>query len=77
MPQADWLFFDDLDAVLRNGSPDKRVDMRPRLTDLFRGDADGLNGGQIGVFDQALVQPVDQIEAKTRAENSARPLHGR
>ena len=77
MPQADSLFFDDLDAVLRNVSPDNPVDMRRRLIDLFPRDADGLNDGQIGVFDRALGQPINQIEAKRRAEISARPLHGR
>ena len=77
MHQADLFFFDDLDAVLRNGSPDNRVDMRRRLIDLFSSDADRLNDRQIGVSDQVLVQPIRQIEAKTRVEISARPLHGR
>ena len=77
MPQADSVFFDDLDAVLRNGSPDNRIDMRRRLIDLFSSDADRLNDGQIRVSDQVLVQPISQIEAKTRAGISARPLHGR
>lgn len=77
MPQANSFFFGDLDAVLRNGSPDNRVDMRRRLIDLFSSDADRLNDGQIGASDQVLAQPINQIDAKTRAEISAPPLHGR
>ena len=77
MPQTDVSCFDDLDAVLRNGSPDKRVDMRGRVTDLFPSDSARLNGEQIGAFDAFLVQPINKIEAKTPAEISARPLHRR
>ena len=76
MPQADWFLFDDLDAVLRNGSPDKRVDMLRRVTDLFLSDGDRLNDAQIGVFDRVIAQLINQIET-TPAEIRVRPLHRR
>jgi hypothetical protein len=77
MPQADVSLFDDLDAVLRNGSPDKRVDIPRRVTALFPSVADRLNDEQIGAFDAALVQPINKIEAKAPAEISTRPRHRR
>ena len=76
MPQADWLLFDDLDAVPRNGWPDKRVDMLRRVTDLFLSDGDRLNDARIGVFDGVIAQLIDQIET-TPAEIRVRPLHRR
>lgn len=72
MPNADSSLFDDLDEVLRHGSPDKRVDMLRRVTDLFLSDADRLNDEQIGVFDEVLAHLINKIEAKTLAEISAR-----
>ena len=75
MPQADWFLFDDLDAVLRNGSPDKRVDILRGVTD-FLSDGDRLNDAQIGVFDRAIAQLINQIET-TPADISVRPLHRR
>ena len=76
MPQADWFLFDDPDAVLRNGSPDKRVDMLRRVTNLFLSDGDRLNDAQIGVFDGVIEQLINQIET-TPAEIRVRPLHRR
>ena len=75
MPQTDVSLFDDLDAVLRNGSPDKHVDLLRRVTDLFLNVADRLNDEQIGAFDGVLVQPLNKIEAKAPAEISVRPRH--
>jgi hypothetical protein len=76
MPQADWFLFYDLDAVARNGWPDKRVDMLRRVTDLFLGDGDRLNDAQIGVFDRVIGQLINQIETAP-AEIRVRPLHRR
>ena len=72
MSDTERSLFDDLDEVLRNGSPDKRVDMLRRVTDLFLSDADRLNDQQIGVFDEVLVHLINTIETKTLAEISAR-----
>ena len=75
MPNAASVPFDDLDAVLRNGSPHKHVDLLRRVTDLFLNVADRLNDEQIGSLDRVLVQPINKIEAKTPAEISVRPRH--
>jgi len=72
LPQADSFRFDDLDAVPRDGSPDKRVDMRLRVMDFFFSGADRLNGGQIGGFDAILVQPIQQDRSKS-ASGDQRP----
>lgn len=77
MPNAASSLFEDPGEVLRHGAPDKRADMFRRVTDLFLNGADRLNDGQIGVFDEVIVQPINKIEAKTPAEISARVLHGR
>jgi hypothetical protein len=77
MPQADVSLFDDLDAVLCDDSPDKRVDLLRRVTDLFLSVADRSNGEQIGAFDAALLQPINKIEAKAPAAISTRPRHRR
>ena len=76
MPQADRFSFDDLDAVPRNGSPDKRVDTLRRVTDLFLSDGDRLNDAQIGVFDRVIEQLINQI-VTTPAEIRIRPRHRR
>jgi hypothetical protein len=77
MPHAASVPFNDLDAVLHNGSPDKHVDLLRRVTDLFLNVADRLNDEQIGAFDGVLVQPINEIEAKASAEFSTRPRHRR
>ena len=77
MPNAASVPFNDLDAVLHNGSPDKRVDLLRRVTDLFLSVADRLNDEQIGAFDGVLAQPVNRMEAKAPAEISTRPRHRR
>jgi hypothetical protein len=77
MPNADSVPFNDLDAVLRDGSPDKRIDLLRRVTDLFLSAAGRLNDEQIGAFDGVLVQPINKIEAKAPAEFSTRPRHRR
>ena len=76
MPNAASVPFNDLDAVLHNGSPDKRVDLLRRVTDLFLSAAGRLNDQQIGAFDGVL-QPINKIEAKAPAEFSTRPRHRR
>jgi hypothetical protein len=77
MPNAASVPFDDLDAVLRNGSPHKRVDLLRHVTDLFLTVADRLDDKQIGAFDGVLVQPINKDEAKAPAEFSTPPRHRR
>lgn len=64
--------FDDLDAALQSGSPEKRVAMLRQVTDLFLSELDRLNEEQIGVFDGVLVQLIERIETRTLAEISER-----
>jgi hypothetical protein len=40
MSNSESSLFDDLEDISRNGSPDQRVDMLRRVTDLFLSDAD-------------------------------------
>jgi len=72
MPDAAGSLFDDLDAALQSGSPEKRVAMLRHVTDLFLSEADRLNEEQISVFDNVLVQPIERIEARTLVEISER-----
>jgi uncharacterized protein (DUF2336 family) len=64
--------FDDLDAALQSGSPERRVAMLRQVTDLFLSEADRLNENQIGVFDNVMVQLIERIESRTLAELSER-----
>jgi uncharacterized protein (DUF2336 family) len=64
--------FDDLDAALQSGSPEKRVAMLRQVTDLFLSESDRLNEEQIGVFDDVLVQLIERIETRTLVEISER-----
>jgi hypothetical protein len=72
MPKASSSLFDDLGTVLRDGSPDKRVDMLRRVTDPFLSVTDRLNDGQIGALDGVLAQSVNKIEARAPAAISTR-----
>jgi hypothetical protein len=60
--------FDDLDAALQGGSPEKRAVMLRQITDLFPNEADRLNDQQVGVFDDVMVQLIDRIETRTLPE---------
>ncbi len=62
----------DLEQAVRSGSPDRRVEMLRKMTDLFLSDADRLNEKQIKVFDDVLVRLMEQIEARTLAQLSDR-----
>jgi uncharacterized protein (DUF2336 family) len=64
--------FDDLDAALQSGSPEKRVAMLRQVTDLFLNESDRLNEEQINVFDDVLVQLIERIETRTLVEISER-----
>jgi len=62
----------DLEQAVRSGSPDRRVEMLRKMTDLFLSDADRLNENQIKVFDDVLVRLMERIEAQTLAQLSGR-----
>jgi uncharacterized protein (DUF2336 family) len=64
--------FEDIDAALQSGTPEKRVAMLRQLTDLFQGKADRLNEAQIGIFDHVLVPLIERIDVVTLMEISER-----
>lgn len=70
MQNAGLSIFDELDAALANGSPDHRVKMLRRVTDLFLIDADRFNEEQIAVFDNVLSHLVERVEARALAQIS-------
>jgi uncharacterized protein (DUF2336 family) len=62
----------DLEQAVRLGTPERRVEMLRKMTDLFLSDADRLNENQIKVFDDVLVRLMERIEARTLAQLSDR-----
>jgi uncharacterized protein (DUF2336 family) len=60
----------ELEAAVKSGSPEKRVETLRRVTGLFLGESDRLNEQQIGVFDDVLVHLVERIEAKALVQLS-------
>ncbi|HEX7791655.1 MAG TPA: DUF2336 domain-containing protein [Afipia sp.] len=70
MQNAGSSIFDELDTALANGSPDQRVTMLRRVTDLFLVDADRYNEEQIGVFDNVLSHLIERVEARALAQIS-------
>ena len=60
----------ELEAAVRGGSPQRRLQMLRQVTDLFLSDADRLSENQIGVFDDVLVLLMTRTEARTLAHLS-------
>lgn len=60
----------ELEAAVRGGSPQRRLQMLRQVTDLFLSDADRLSENQIGVFDDVLVLLMTRMEARTLAHLS-------
>ncbi len=60
----------ELEAAVKTGSPEKRVDTLRRVTNLFLEGSDRLNEQQIGVFDDVLVHLVQRIESKALVQLS-------
>jgi uncharacterized protein (DUF2336 family) len=60
----------ELDGAVRDGSPERRVQILRQVTDLFLSDADRLNETQISVFDDVLVRLIERVEARTLAHLS-------
>ncbi len=62
----------ELEAVIQNGSTDRRLDTLRRITDLFVAEADRLNDQQIGMFDDVLNHLIRKIQGKALRELSRR-----
>ncbi|HET7679307.1 MAG TPA: DUF2336 domain-containing protein [Xanthobacteraceae bacterium] len=60
----------ELEESLKSGSPEKRVHMLRRVTDVLLRDADRLNEQQIRVFDDVLVHLIQRVETKALADLS-------
>ena len=63
---------DELEAAMKSGSSENRVNTLRRITDLFLHDADRLNDDQIGVFDDVLCRLTVKIEKTARMELAKR-----
>ncbi len=59
---------EQLEASIKDGSPEKRVGTLRKITDLFLHDANRLNEEQIAVFDDVLCQITQKIEKTALAE---------
>ncbi|WP_424628024.1 DUF2336 domain-containing protein [Bradyrhizobium sp. SYSU BS000235] len=64
--------FDELDTALRRGTPERRVTIFRRVTDLFLYDANRLNEKHVDVFDDVLCHLIREIETKALVEISSR-----
>jgi uncharacterized protein (DUF2336 family) len=60
----------ELEAAVKTGAPEKRVDTLRRVTSLFLDESNRLNEQQIGVFDDVLVHLIQRIESKALVELS-------
>src|ERR1700750_2010059 len=61
----------ELEAAVKGGSAERRIDTLRRVTDLFLGDQDRLNEQQISVFDDVLVHLIQRIENKALVQLSS------
>jgi uncharacterized protein (DUF2336 family) len=60
----------ELEEAVKSGSPERRVAMLRRVTNLFLGEADRLNEQQVAVFDDVLVHLIQRIEIRALGELS-------
>lgn len=72
MQNAEASLFEELDTALRRGSPERRVIILRRVTDLFLYDANRLNEEHVSVFDQVLGHLIRKIETRALVEISSR-----
>jgi uncharacterized protein (DUF2336 family) len=61
----------ELDAAMKNGSPDRRGRILQCIVDLFVAGADRLDPSQVQVFDQVLVALIAHADVGTLAQLSA------
>src|SRR3954451_2205402 len=72
MPNAELTIFDEVEAAIKAGSAEKRLETVKRVTDLFLSSADSFNSEQIELFDDVLERLVKTIELRAIADVSAR-----
>ncbi|MBR0716987.1 DUF2336 domain-containing protein [Bradyrhizobium liaoningense] len=72
MPQAQQSIIDEVDAAIRLGSPEKRIETAQRVTDLFLSSAGSFNDEQIELFDDVLERLIKTIELRAIADMGAR-----
>lgn len=58
----------EIEAAMKSGSPEKRVETLRRVTDLFVGRADKYSDAQIELFDDVICRLAERIEMWARAE---------
>lgn len=72
MPQAEQTIINEVEAALRLGSDEKRLETVKRITDLFLASAGSFNDKQIELFDDVLERLIKTIELRSIADVSAR-----
>lgn len=72
MPHANLAIVDEVEAAIKIGSAERRLDTIKRVTDLFLLSAGSLNDEQIGLFDELLERLIKTIEIRAIADVSAR-----
>lgn len=72
MPKAEQSIIDEVEAAIRLGSAEKRLETARRVTDLFVASAASFNGEQIDLFDDVLERLIKTIELRAIADMSAR-----
>ena len=72
MSLADLSIVDEVEAAIKIGSAEKRLDAVRRVTDLFLASGGSLNAEQIELFDGVLERLIKTIEIRAIADISAR-----
>lgn len=72
MPKAEQAIIDEVEAAIRLGSADKRLEAAKRITDLFLSSAGSFSDAQIELFDDVLERLIKTIELRSIADVSAR-----
>src|SRR5258708_9384005 len=72
MPNVSLSIVDEVEAAIKIGSAEKRLDTVKRVTDLFLLSAGSLNSEQIDLFDEVLERLIKTIEIRAIADISAR-----
>jgi uncharacterized protein (DUF2336 family) len=60
-----------LEEAVKAGTPERRVDMLRRVTDLFLGESQRLTEEQVAVFDDVLIHLTQRIETKALMQLSS------
>ncbi|MBR1125498.1 DUF2336 domain-containing protein [Bradyrhizobium lablabi] len=72
MPNHGQAIADEIEAAIRGGSTQKRLDTARRVTNLFLASAGSFNNEQVELFDNVLERLVKAIELRSIADISAR-----